>query len=95
MFRYLLLEGQCIGVRQTVARHSTVVHDLLKSGVDWPTIAHWLGHASVNTTTHYVTVDLELKRKALAARAEPIVSSRSAPAPRRRDPAALEWLEAL
>jgi len=94
MFRYLLLEGQCIGVRQTVARHSTVVHDLLKSGVDWTTIAHWLGHASVNTTTHYVTVDLELKRKALA-RAEPIVSSRPAPAPWRRDPGALEWLEAL
>jgi hypothetical protein len=38
---------------------------LLKSGVDLPTIAHWLGHASVNTTNRYVTVDLELKRKAL------------------------------
>jgi len=74
-------------------RHSTAVH-LLKSGVDLPTIAHWLGHASVNTTNRYVTVDLELKRKALA-RAQPIVPSRSAPAPWRRDPGVLEWLEAL
>jgi integrase/recombinase XerD len=74
-------------------RHSTAVH-LLKSGVDLPTIAHWLGHASVNTTNRYVTVDLELKRKALA-RAQPIVPSRSAPAPWRREPGVLEWLEAL
>jgi site-specific recombinase XerD len=74
-------------------RHSTAVH-LLKSGVDLPTIAHWLGHASVNTTTRYVTVDLELKRKALA-RAQPLGPSRSASAPWRRDPSILAWLEAL
>lgn len=73
-------------------RHSTAVH-LLKSGVDLTTIAHWLGHASVNTTNRYVTVDLELKRKALA-RAAPLGSSRSA-APWRHDPNVLEWLEAL
>jgi site-specific recombinase XerD len=74
-------------------RHSTAVH-LLKSGVDLPTIAHWLGHASVNTTNRYVTVDLELKRKALA-RAAPLGTSRSSPASWRRDPSVLEWLEAL
>jgi site-specific recombinase XerD len=74
-------------------RHSTAVH-LLNSGVDLPTIAHWLGHASVNTTNRYVTVDLERKRQALA-RAQPIVPARSAPAPWRRDPGVLEWLEAL
>jgi len=74
-------------------RHSTAVH-LLKSGVDLPTIAHWLGHASVNTTNRYVTVDLGLKRKALA-RATPLGTSRSAPAPWRRDPTVLDWLEAL
>jgi integrase/recombinase XerD len=73
-------------------RHSTAVH-LLKSGVDLPTIAHWLGHASVNTTNCYVTVDLELKRKALA-RAAPLGTSRPA-APWRRDISVLEWLEAL
>ena len=40
-------------------RHSTAVH-LLKSGVDLTTIAHWLGHASVNTTNRYVTCALQL-----------------------------------
>jgi site-specific recombinase XerD len=74
-------------------RHSTAVH-LLKSGVDLPTIAHWLGHASVNTTNRYVTVDLELKRKALA-RAAPLGTTRSSPTPWRRDASVLEWLEAL
>jgi integrase/recombinase XerD len=74
-------------------RHSTAVH-LLKSGVDLPTIAHWLGHASVNTTNRYVTVDLDLKRKALA-RAQPLGPSRPAPAPWRRDPSILAWLETL
>jgi len=74
-------------------RHSTAIH-LLKSGVDLPTIAHWLGHASVNTTNRYVTVDLELKRKALA-RAAPLGTTRSSPAPWRRDASVLEWLEAL
>jgi integrase/recombinase XerD len=73
-------------------RHSTAVH-LLKSGVDLTTIAHWLGHASVNTTNRYVTVDLELKRKALA-RAAPLGSARSSPASWRRDASVLEWLEA-
>jgi integrase/recombinase XerD len=73
-------------------RHSTAVH-LLKSGVDLTTIAHWLGHASVNTTNRYVTVDLELKRKALA-RAAPLGCSRSSPAPWRHDASVLEWLEA-
>lgn len=74
-------------------RHSTAVH-LLKSGVDLTTIAHWLGHASVNTTNRYVTVDLELKRKALA-RAAPLGPTRSSPAPWRHHASVLEWLETL
>jgi site-specific recombinase XerD len=74
-------------------RHSTAVH-LLKSGVDLPTIAHWLGHASVNITNRYVTVDLDLKRKALA-RAAPLGAVRSSPAPWRRNASVLEWLNAL
>ena len=46
-------------------RHSCAIY-LLKSGVDLPTISHWLGHASVNTTNRYATADLEMKRQALA-----------------------------
>ena len=73
-------------------RHSTAVH-LLKSGVDLPSIAHWLGHASVNTTNRYATIDLEMKRKALA-KARPPHARASAPA-WRRNTTILEWLEAL
>jgi site-specific recombinase XerD len=46
-------------------RHSTAMH-LLKSGVDLSTIAHWLGHNSVNTTHKYVTLDLAAKREVLS-----------------------------
>ena len=72
-------------------RHSTAVH-LLRSGVDPLTIAHWLGHASVNTTNRYATIDLDMKRRALA-KAQPLSTPRR-PA-WRRDATILEWLEAL
>ena len=72
-------------------RHSTAVH-LLKSGVDPLTIAHWLGHASVNTTNRYATIDLDMKRRALA-KAQPLSTPRR-PA-WRRDATILDWLEAL
>jgi len=44
----------------------------LRSGVDLSTIAHWLGHASVNTTNKYLAMDLEAKREALA-KAKPLL----------------------
>jgi len=76
-----------------VLRHSTAVH-LLKAGVDLSTIAHWLGHASINTTHKYLTIDLETKRVALAA-AGPVVA-KSGGAPRRRvGEDLLQWLESL
>ncbi|HDO1314190.1 tyrosine-type recombinase/integrase [Aeromonas veronii] len=46
-------------------RHSTAVA-LLKSGVDFVTISHWLGHAGLNTTMRYARADIDLKRQALA-----------------------------
>ena len=73
-------------------RHSTAVY-LLKSGIDLSTIGQWLGHASVNTTNKYATVDLEMKRQALAS-AEPPTTELLAP-DFRKDPTTLEWLEAL
>jgi len=73
-------------------RHSTAVH-LLKSGVDLSTIAHWLGHNSINTTHKYVAIDLEAKRAALA-KAEPV--TKSVKLPRwRTDGDLLSWLESL
>lgn len=74
-------------------RHSTAVH-LLKAGVDLTTISHWLGHASVNTTNRYVTVDLEMKREAIA-KARPVGDGSRPIAPWRSDASILEWLEAL
>jgi len=74
-------------------RHSTAVH-LLKSGVDMVTISQWLGHASLNTTNKYATVDLEMKRKALEKANPPKAAEQSA-ASWRTDASILEWLESL
>lgn len=73
-------------------RHSTAIH-LLKSGVDLVTISHWLGHASVNTTNRYASVDLEMKREAIS-KIEPIETA-SPNAVWRSDASILAWLEAL
>jgi site-specific recombinase XerD len=40
------------------------MNQLLHLGVDLSTIAHWLGHASVNTTNKYLSVDPEAKPQA-------------------------------
>lgn len=74
-------------------RHSTAVH-LLKSGVDLITISHWLGHASVNTTHKYATIDLEMKRQALERARSPDQEA-TPTAPWRNEASILEWLEAL
>lgn len=76
-----------------VLRHSTAVH-LLKAGVDLSTIAHWLGHASINTTHKYLTIDLEAKRAALAA-AGPIVAQSAGAVSRRASEDLIQWLESL
>ena len=75
------------------ARHSTAVQ-LLRSGVDLSTIAHWLGHASVNTTNKYLSVDLEAKREAITKSKPKIVGIRNC-AKWRRDPELIAWLETL
>jgi integrase/recombinase XerD len=76
-----------------VLRHSTAAH-LLKAGVDLSTIAHWLGHASINTTHKYLTIDLETKRAALAA-AGPVVAKPGEPVRRRFSEDLMQWLESL
>lgn len=72
-------------------RHSTAVH-LLRSGVDLSTIAHWLGHASINTTNKYLTLDLEAKREALA-KAKPLLQRRVRSW--RQRPDLIAWLSKL
>ena len=72
---------------------NTAVH-LLRAGVDIVTISQWLGHASVTTTHRYATVDLDMKRQALA-KARPTTRATAGPALWRTDSSVLEWLEAL
>lgn len=81
-------------VHPHVLRHSAAVH-LLQAGIDLVAISHWLGHASVETTNRYATVDLETKR-AVIARADPLFaeSARKLSA-WRADRSILQWLEAL
>jgi site-specific recombinase XerD len=74
-------------------RHSTALH-LLRSGVDLSTIAHWLGHASVNTTNKYISIDLEAKREALA-KAKPLLKGGHRSGKWRQDPNLVAWLRAL
>lgn len=74
-------------------RHSTAFH-LLKSGVDLSTIANWLGHVSVDTTNKYVTMDLDMKQKAIA-RAKPLGDEIITGTPWRENPDILAWLESL
>ena len=72
-------------------RHSTAVA-LLTSGVDITAISQWLGHASPHTTNRYATIDLEMKRRAIA-KVKP-VAYHSNPS-WRRNQSVLEWLEEL
>jgi len=67
---------------------------LLNAGIDITTIAHWLGHASIDTTNRYIAINLEAKREALA-RIEPPPTAAEAPVSWRRDTSILEWLEQL
>jgi len=74
-------------------RHSTAIY-LLKSGVDLVTVSQWLGHASINTTNRYATIDLEMKREAIA-KAEPPHGHPQMPSVWRTDSSILAWLESL
>lgn len=74
-------------------RHSAAAH-LLQAGVDIVSICHWLGHASVETTNRYASVDLETKRAAIA-RAGPVVDEAEALRTWRADESVLSWLESL
>jgi site-specific recombinase XerD len=74
-------------------RHSTALY-LLKSGVDLVTVSHWLGHASINTTNRYTTIDLEMKRAAIAQAKFPDLHP-EIPGGWRNDASILRWLESL
>ena len=74
-------------------RQSTAIL-LLRSGVDLSTIAHWLGHAHLNTLNKYLCIDLDAKREALA-KAKPLLKGGRHLAKWREDRGLIAWLEAL
>ena len=75
------------------ARHSCAIY-LLKSGVGLADISKWLGHASSDTTNRYATIDLDMKRQALAKAAAPH-SPLGRPTQWHKNTSVLEWLESL
>lgn len=74
-------------------RHSAAIH-LLRSGVDISTIAHLLGHASLNTTNRYLAIDLEAKREALE-KAQPLLTGNGSRKRWRNKTDLIAWLESL
>ena len=55
-------------------RHTIALH-LIQSGVDITVVKEWLGHASIKTTSLYVEINIDMKRKALEACPPPTISS--------------------
>lgn len=53
-----------ITVSPHVFRHTTALH-LIQSDVDIVTVKEWLGHVDLKTTSMYVEINIEMKRKAL------------------------------
>ena len=57
---------RCLKVTPHMLRHSCAVA-LLQAGVDITVIRDYLGHASIATTSRYVSTNLQLKRQVLEA----------------------------
>ena len=52
-------------------RHTAAMH-LLRSGVELNVIKSWLGPVSITTTSHYVEIDMAMKREALKRCSPPV-----------------------
>jgi integrase/recombinase XerD len=77
-----------------VLRHSCAVA-LLQSGVDVSVIRDYLGHASIATTSRYITSNLEMKRNVLQAFWKRAGLDRTPTAQWRASPKLLAFLESL
>lgn len=75
-------------------RHTTALH-LIQSNVDISVVKEWLGHASIKTTSLYVEINIEMKRKALAAFPPPVRSGTAHEMPNWRKPGVMEFLSNL
>ena len=77
-----------------VMRHSCAVA-LLQAGVDITVIRDYLGHASVATTSRYITTNLQMKREVLEAFWKRSGLDPTAPRKWRPSPKLLAFLESL
>lgn len=75
-------------------RHTTAMH-LLQSNVDLSMIRSWLGHASIQTTSEYVEIDLDMKRKTLESCEKLVPKPGKRPPCWQRDRDILSWLSRL
>ena len=80
-------------VHPHMMRHSAACH-LLQSGIDIVTISHWLGHASLESTNRYATVDMAAKREAVE-KARTTAEIDAEPAEWQADQTVIAWLESL
>jgi len=74
-------------------RHTAAMH-LLQSGVELNVIKSWLGHVSITTTSQYIEIDMEMKRKAIE-RCTPPVPVPTGDSPWRHRQDIIQWLEDL
>lgn len=72
-------------------RHTTALH-LIQSKADISVVKEWLGHASIKTTSLYVEINIEMKRKALANFPPPASSGTASERPNWRKPSVMEFL---
>lgn len=76
-------------------RHTTALH-LIQNGVDISVVKEWLGHADIKTTSLYVNIDMEMKRRALLACPSPSAPRMDEPdKPLWYDPDILHFLQGL
>jgi integrase/recombinase XerD len=75
-------------------RHSCAVA-LLQAGIDVSVIRDYLGHASVATTSRYITINLQMKREVLEAFWKRAGLDAAAPRKWRPSPKLLAFLESL
>lgn len=71
-------------------RHTTALH-LIDAGNDIFVLKDWLGHAHIKTSSQYVEISVERKRKALE-KVPPPGGGRPAEPPRWKQPALMEFL---
>lgn len=74
-------------------RHTAAMH-LLQAGVELNVIKSWLGHVSITTTSQYIEIDMEMKRKAIES-CTPPVPEPTGDSPWRCRQDIIQWLEDL